>query len=84
LGGTGDDVEPPSISCAFSLYLVFFRANRKKRPKPSPSSQQSLSRHQARRAPMLPASKMTSMPVRTKEASLTLKKAKVRCLNYSL
>src|SRR6266566_491672 len=81
LGGTGDEVEPPSISCAFSLYSVLYRAIRKKRLKPSLSSKQSLCKHQARQAPMLSATKTTSMPVRTKEASLTLKKATVRCSN---
>lgn len=82
MGGTGDEVEPPSISSAFSLYSVLYRASRKKSLKLSLSSKQSLCRHQARQAPMLlSATKMTSMPVKTKEASLTLKKAKVRCSN---
>ena len=81
LGGTGDEVEYPSTSCAIFLCSVLSRANKMKSPKPSLSSRQSLCRHQARQAPITTVAKMTSMPVRTKEASLTLKKATVRCSN---
>ncbi len=82
LGGTGDEVGAPSIPCAIFLHSVLFRANRTKRPKLSLSSKQSLCRRQARRLLLSRVSKTTSMPVKTKEADLTLMmKAKVRCSN---
>lgn len=83
MGGTGDEVDPPFIFVCLFLYSVFFRANRKKRVTLNPSSKQHLCSHQASQTPMVQKVIRTiSMPVRTREAGLTLKKVKVGCSEY--